>query len=540
MRISHIKVAIGILIYSTNAVATPTHGTHGAYSCANIPAPNVSGAKVLSIESKERHNFTVPTTPPLLLFDVPNLSICDVSVTLTHPNTGDKVLVQVWLPLKKWNGRFVATGGSAWAAGVGQYALAPVVAQDFVAAATDAGVSGELLSPGLWALDAKGKVNYNLLTNFASRSIHDMAIVAKAVTGAFYGMQPTYSYWSGCSTGGRQGLVAAQEYPDDFDGILAGAPAISWDKYVVAEQWPQVVMKEANYFPSHCELDAVTQAAIAACDDLDGVKDGVISNLAACRFDPFTVVGQRSQCEDGQEVVISRTTASIVQKIWAGPKDAHGKQLWDGLTMGAPLTDLADTAPVSSGTSGPLKGAPFFVSDTWIRYYLKTDPNFNTSTIDSAKLTKLFSESIRKYSDIIGSDDPDLSGLKRSGGKLLVWQGGSDPLIFPQGTTRYRERVEKRMGGSAEDVDGFFRLFFAPGVDHCGQGTTIGAIPSDPFGALMSWVEDGRAPDTLPASTPEKAKIQFSRNICRYPLVSKYRGLGDPNSAENFDCVKHY
>ena len=124
--------------------------------------------------------------------------------------------------------------------------------------------------------------------------------------------------------------------------------------------------------------------------------------------------------------------------------------------------------------------------------------------------------------------------------KLLVWQGGSDPLIFPQGTTRYRERVEKRMGGNAEDVDGFFRLFFAPGVDHCGQGTTIGAIPSDPFGALMSWVEDGRAPDTLPASTPEKAKIQFSRNICRYPLVSKYRGLGDPNSAENFDCVKHY
>ncbi|KFY13078.1 hypothetical protein V491_06530 [Pseudogymnoascus sp. VKM F-3775] len=533
MLITLLTATIGILVHS--AVATPTHE---ANSCANIPVPNVHGAKVLSIESKERHNFTVSAYSPLLLFDVPNLRICDVNVTLTHPNTGDKVLVQVWLPLKKWNGRFVATGGSAWAAGVGQYALAPVVAQDFVAAATDAGVSGELLTPGLWALDAKGKVNQGLLTNFASRSIHDMAIVAKAVTESFYGKQPTYSYWNGCSTGGRQGLVAAQEYPDDFDGILAGAPAISWDKYVVAEHWPQVVMKEAKYFPSHCELDAVTQAAIAACDELDGVKDGVISNLAACRFDPFTVVGKRSRCED-QEVVISPTIASIVKKIWAGPKDAQGKQLWDGLTMGAPLTSLADTTPIS-GTSGPLKGAPFFVSDTWIRYYLKTDPNFNTSTISSTELSNLFSESIRKYSDIIGSDDPDLSGFKKSGGKLLVWQGGSDPLVFPQGTAKYRERVEKLMGGCAEDVDKFFRLFFAPGVDHCGQGATIGAIPSDPFGALISWVENGKAPDTLPASTPANAKVQFTRNICKYPLVSKYRGFGDPNSARNFDCVKHY
>ncbi|KFX99443.1 hypothetical protein V490_01797 [Pseudogymnoascus sp. VKM F-3557] len=533
MLITFLTAAASILANSATAVAAP----NGAYSCANIPAPKVHGAKVLSIESKERHNFTVSATPPLLLDDVPNLSICDVSVTVSHPNTGDKVVVQVWLPLKKWNGRFVATGGTAWAAGVGQYALAPVLAQDSVAAATDAGVSGELLTPGLWALDAKGKVNYNLLINFASRSIHDMAVVAKAVTQSFYGKQPKYSYWNGCSTGGRQGLVAAQEYPKDFDGILAGAPAISWDKYVVAEHWPQVVMKEAGYFPSHCELDAVTQAAIAACDEIDGVKDGVISNLAACRFDPFTAVGKRSQCE-GQEVVISRTVALIVKKIWAGPKDAHGNQLWDGLTMGAPMTSLADTTP--SGTTGPLKGAPFFVSDTWIRYYLKTDPNFNTSTIDSAELTKLFSESVRKYSDVIGSDDTDLSGLRKSGGKLLVWQGGSDPLIFPQGTARYRERVEKRMGGHAEDVDNFFRLFFAPGVDHCGQGTTIGAIPSNPFGALISWVEDGKAPDTLPASTPAKAKIQFTRNICKYPLVSKYRGSGDPNLAENFDCVKHY
>jgi hypothetical protein len=199
------------------------------------------------------------------------------------------------------------------------------------------------------------------------------------------------------------------------------------------------------------------------------------------------------------------------------------------LTIEAPLDSLAGTTIVN-GTS---VGAPFFISDTWIKYFLKADPTSNTSTIDSPELAQLFSESVRKYSHIIGSYNPDLSGLRKSGGKLIVWQGEADQLIFPQGTRRYRQNVEKRMG-TTKKVDEFFRLFFAPGVDHCGQGTTVGAVPSDPFGALRAWVENGTAPDALAAPTLPGAEAQFTRDVCRCPLVSKYRSSGDPNSAKRF------
>lgn len=499
-------------------------------SCANFKPPYLPDTRIVSVNSKEKHNFTVFATPPFLPQDVPNLSICEVNVTLAHTNANDKVLVQIWLPLNNWNGRFMGVGGSGWAAGVGDLSLAPVVAQGYAAASTDAGLSGDPQSPGLWALKDVGKVNWDLLTNFASRSVHDLAIVGKAITAGYYGATAKYAYWNGCSTGGRQGLMAAQKYPNDFDGILAGSPAINWAEYVVAEHWPQVVMKEEEVFPSPCELDGVVQAAVAACDELDGVKDNVITNLAACKFDPFTAVGSKIQC-DGEDVTITHSAASIVRKIWEGPKIDTGAALWYGLAPGAPMDYLANSKVVN----GTRIGDAFFVSDTWIRYFLKTDSKFDTSTVNSAELASLSCESSRRYAKVMDSANPDLSGLRNSGGKLLVWHGEADPIIFPQGTTQYRQRVEKELGGAAK-VDRFFRLFLAPGVDHCGQGLTPGAIPSDPFGALVSWVERGVSPDVLTAETLPNAPAHFTRKICRYPLVSKYRGHGDPSSLESYDC----
>lgn len=517
-------IVLSLFLAATNA------NTGGFQSCTAIKAPNVPGAKIISVDGREKRNFTISASPPLLPKGVSNLSICEVNITLTHPGANDSVLVQVWLPLSSWNGRFVAVGGSGWAAGLGALTLAPVVAQGFAAASTDAGLSGDPYSPSSWALKENGEINWELLTNFASRSVHDMAVVAKEVTAKYYGAAAKYSYWNGCSTGGRQGLMAAQKYPKDFDGILAGAPAISWSEYVVAEHWPQVVMKEEGIFPSQCELNGVVQAAVAACDELDGVKDNVITDLASCGFDPFTTVGVKIQCE--KEVTITHPVASVVRKIWDGPKTAAGARLWYGLTAGAPLDSLANTTVVN----GTRMGNPFFVSDAWIRYFLKADPKFDVSTIDSAGLKELFFESASKYSNLIDSTNPDLSGLRQSGGKLLVWHGEADQLIFPQGTTRYRHLVEKVMGDKWR-VDEFFRLFLAPGVDHCGLGTTPGAVPSDPFRALMSWVENGTAPDTLSAATLPTAKVHFTRKICLYPSVSKYRGTGDPNASESYDCV---
>ena len=493
--------------------------------CTSLQAPNVPGVQVVSIRSMERRNATVYANPPLLSNDIVGLDVCDVEVILTHPGAHDKVRIQVWLPLSNWNGRFLSTGGSGWAAGLFDHALAPAVILGYAAASTDAGVSGDPYSPGTWALTPDGQVNWALLTNFASRSVHEMAVVGKSVTGQFFRKEAFYSYWDGCSTGGRQGLSAAQNYPDDFDGIVAGAPASSWTKYVVAEHWPQVVMKEENTFPSPCELKAFTDASIEACDELDGVKDNILTDPQLCRFDPFSMVGSKVQC-DGNEININAAVATVVRRIWDGPV------VWYGLERGAPLDSLANTTVIN----GKRMGAPFFVNDAWIRYFLEKSPGFDSTTIGSSDFTRLFNQSEAQYGGVIGSDNPDLSEFHSAGGKLIVWHGLSDQLIFPQGSVDYRQRVEEHMAKSS-NVDDFYRLFLAPGVDHCGGGTTAGPPPIDPLAAVVSWVEDGVAPETLAAVTPGPSRTKASRNICRYPLKSEYLGSGDPTSAESYNCV---
>ena len=370
--------AIQLLLYTSTIHASPVENHSHPYSCKSIQAPHIPGASILSISGQEKRNFTVPPNPQLLFPGVSNLNICKVLLRLQHHNAKNEVLVQVWLPLENWNGRFVGVGGSGWAAGLGDVGLAPFAIQGYAAASTDAGLPGDPYSPGEHILDSAGQVNFQLLENFASRSVHDLAVAGKAITSSYYGTRPNFAYWNGCSTGGRQGMASAQKYPNDFDGILAGAPAIYWTAYVVAELWPQVVMKEDNIFPTQCELDAFTAAAVKTCDNLDGVEDKVITNLAKCDFDLFSVVGSEFQCEDESKVRLTRSVASIVQKIWSGPKLPSGAALWDGLTVAAPLSFLANTAL----ETGKRVGKPFFISDTWIRYFVEADPKYYVSKID--------------------------------------------------------------------------------------------------------------------------------------------------------------
>ncbi|KAK9326670.1 Tannase/feruloyl esterase [Lipomyces starkeyi] len=515
----------------STVVATDAVQSCPKISCAQLKAPNVPGAQVISINGTERWNYTVPATPPFLLNPIFGLNICEVDVVLTHPNAQDQVHVKVWLPLQKWNGRFQANGGSGYAAGTFDLTLGPSVQGGYSSASTDAGVTVNPLSPGAWALRPDGSVNLDDLTNFAYRSVHDMAIVGKKITEQFYGAKPRYSYWNGCSTGGRQGMAAAQRYPNLFDGILVGAPAINWATYVVAEQWPQVVMAEEETFPSPCELKAFTDAAIAECDELDGIEDGVISNPDICHFNPYRLVGSKINC-DGAKIIITESVARVVVKMLQGPFGPSGLSLWYGLTVGAPLDTLANTTVVN----GKRVGLPFFVNDAWIRYYLAKDSNYNISAIDYTKLGQLFSQSAAEYDDIIGTDNPDLSRLHSAGGKLLMWHGLSDQLIFPKGSIQYRTRVERLMGGSAK-VDEFFRLFLAPGVDHCAGGTTTGAVPSDPLKALVTWVEEKQSPDTLPAEIVHSCSgAKMGRILCPYPQIAQYVG-GDKNSANSFKCI---
>ncbi|UBU11361.1 tannase/feruloyl esterase family alpha/beta hydrolase [Nonomuraea gerenzanensis] len=498
-------------------------------SAIAVQAPAGTTVESVTAQRREAGTVHVPAVTPLPAVDVPDVPAhCAVTVTLTHPGVGDHAKVQVWLPEQGWTGRFQAVGGSAFAAGDYGAALAGAVKTGYAAATTDAGVSTYIDTR--WALTGDGEVDKPLLKNFADRSQHEMTLVAKQVIDKVYGKPASYSYWNGCSTGGRQGYMEAQRHPGDYDGILADAPAVNWDEFEVATLWPQVVMNEERTYPAACEFNLFNQAAVKACDTLDGARDGIVGDPARCAFDPRKLIGQTVEC-DGVKETITAADAAVVRKIWDGPRTPSGKKLWYGVPIGATF-DLAATVP---GEDGKRVGQPFPVPAAWVQTWLKRQPSFDLTTITYAQFADLFRQSQREYDAIIGTDDPDLSGFRKAGGKLLTWHGEADQLIPTQGTVDYRRKVERAMGGS-ERVDDFYRLFLAPGVNHCGAGGA-GPVPTDALGALTAWVEQGKAPRTLSASAKDASGKTITRELCLYPSVSRYTGHGDLADAASFRCT---
>jgi hypothetical protein len=389
----------------------------------------------------------------------------------------------------------------------------------YASASTDTGHSGSAQPGGSFALNADGTLNTQLIEDFAFRSLQEMTTQSQDLIRSFYGERPKYSYWNGCSTGGRQGLIQAQRLPGSYDGILAGAPAINWDRFIPSELWPQIAMKQEAGAPvAACKLTTVTNAAIAACDSFDGVVDGVLEDPRQCHFDPIAL-----QCSAGAAADCNCLTpkeVSAVRKIWDGPKSVDGGRLWYGLTRGSQLGAL-------SGTN------PFPISADHIRYWIERDKTFDWKKMDYASFEAEFQKSRTAFNRVIGSDDPDLRQFRRDGGKVLIWHGLSDQLIFPEGTIDYYERVVDKSGGLKE-TQNFARLFLAPGVGHCGGGT--GPSTFDAFGELVKWVESGQAPEKIIASRLQNNQVVRSRPLCAYPKVATYSGSGSTDEAKNFTC----
>lgn len=522
-----VPVAAVILPVASNA-ATRDSGTTAATACAPVPLSAPSGTKVVAVTAETRAGgtFTFPSAIPPVdpITDVP--AWCDLKVVVTHPGANDTVNLRLSLPQdpKNWNGRFQATGGSAYSAGDVSDLSLPLISAvkgGYVGAATDAGVKTS--QDATWALTADGEINTGLLTNFASRSVHDMAVIGKDATAKFYQRAASYSYFTGCSTGGRQGYAEAQQHPTDFDGILANAPAIDWNRFEIATLWSQAVFNEEKVAPTKCELDAFNTAAIAACDTLDRVKDGVIDNPRDCTFDARRLIGHKVLC-DGQELTISRALAVAVNKLWAGPTTPWGTKLWYGQNKGSIFDYIAAA------------GMPFKVPELWAQYFVTKNPSFDATKLTYRSFEQLFNSATRQYDAVIADNNPNLSKFARAGGKLLTWHGQSDQLIPTQGTAHYRNRVDALFGGTKR-VDDFYRVFLVPGVDHCGtKFFSTGPLvnPGADLNALVNWVEKGQAPNTLPATSADGST---TRNICRYPMVARYTGHGDTKSAANYRCV---
>ncbi len=444
---------------------------------------------------------------------------CRVTAVATHPPANDRITIWVALPTENWNGRFLGTGGGGFSGGSPR-TLPAAVREGFAAAATD---TGHEENSGSFALGPDGALEWMLIRDNAYLGIHAMTRVGKELTAAFYGRPPGYSYFRGCSTGGRQGLMEVQRYPDDYDGVLSGAPAINWDRLHVAQMWGQVVMLEANHLVRPCVFRFAQAKAVEACDLQDGLADGVIPEPRQCPFDPGELLG--AEAENGDCGAITEADVAVIRKILEGPRRRDGSFLWYGLAPGAKFLSL-------SGTGGePLTGRPMPITLDWFRYFLARDPDFDWTGLNHATYEHYWDQSVEEFGRVFGTARTDLSAFRDRGGKAIVWHGWDDSLIYAQGTVDWFEGVERDMG----DTGDFLRLFLAPGVEHCRGGP--GFAPNNPFTAVVRWVEESVAPETLDgARRGVDGEIVESRPICRYPKVAIYSGSGEPSDATSFEC----
>lgn len=434
----------------------------------------------------------------------PTTGSCRVTATVTHPPSHDQVKVFIALPLRDWNGRFRGTGGGGFSGGSASSLRAPL-ALGYAAGATDTGHEG---GSATFALDLKGRLNWQAIENNAYLGIHEMTVAGQALTKAFYGKEPGYSYFMGTSTGGRQGLMEAQRYPQDYDGIVSGCPAINWDRFLPADLWPQVVMLAADNFVAKSKLEAATDAAVEACDALDGMRDGVIDDPQRCAYDPAALVGSRVG-----DSTFTQADADVVRKIWAGPRTQGGAFLWYGLARGTDLVTLASTG------GSPLTGRPFSLAVAWFRYFLTLNPQWDWRTLTPTGFELLCRQSADEFGPFFGTDEPDLTPFRERGGKVLIYHGLADQLIPAEGTIDYYKRVQQRMGGAVNTAQ-FARLFLAPGVDHSFRGA--GATPTGQMDAMIQWVEEGNPPESLLAELRDQnGNIVRTRLLFPYPQVAR-------------------
>lgn len=513
---------------STGHPVKPTAACSAAtFRCLFEQLPGTSS---ISITAAPVSNYTTVSEPPASTeAGQYTVSFCNVTATYTHPRWNDTIHVTVQLPAaESWNGNLQALGGAGFASSMGTIYSVQAVAAGYSTVDTDSGHNKgpQAVLDSSWALASPGEINVHLVEDWSSVTLHEMAVVGKAAVDAFYGTKPKYSYFRGCSGGGRQGFAIAQEYAEDFDGILAAAPALNAHKFLAGGYYATQVMNDLGVYPPPCEFAAFTHAAIAACDELDGVKDGIISLPDRCDFDAQTVVGSEFDC-NGTTLQFTSAGATIANAAWTGPRSDDPAVGWFGYNKDANLTSIVSTACTSLTTCSEVIASTILgLAVPSFQYLLAKDPTFDPTNMTDAQFFAYAKQAVTEYSSLLSSASPDLSNFHAAGGKLISWHGLSDNVIPVNGTIGYYQEVLAQN----RHAHSFARFFEAPGVAHCAGGP--GAIPNGAFDQLVSWVEDGVAPDTLAAVDPSGN----TRNLCPYPLQQTYVG-GDITKAASYQCA---
>ncbi|RYG36070.1 MAG: tannase/feruloyl esterase family alpha/beta hydrolase [Burkholderiales bacterium] len=434
---------------------------------------------------------------------------------------GKELNFAVWLP-EKWNGKFVMGGQGGFAGAVESQAIGMMnaLAKGYATAGTDTGHSGTVAG-GAWALGDMERI-----VNYAHTSIHSVSELGKATVSARYGRPADKSYFAGCSNGGRQALMAAQRYPDDFDGIIAGAPVVDFvgvaaaDVLVTAKMYPDPTNLSAPVL-NKIDREALGRAALAKCDKLDGLEDGIMTDPRKCQFEAKTLACKGPN-KDG---CLSPAELAAVEAIVIGPREGnkiyHPPFPWGGEAFDAGWGRwMAGTRDaVAPGVPSLFYG--FGVG--FMRYFVMQDPKWDYRTLNLATLGKT-AELIQKT---LSPNNPDLSTFRASGGKLLMYHGWSDSALTPLMSTAYVDKVYGADPASKSDV----RLFMLPGVQHCSGGP--GPFRIDYLDALDKWVSGAAAPDELEAGFEDG---RGARKVCAYPKLPVYGGTGDGKSPSQFVC----
>ncbi|KAH8896071.1 tannase and feruloyl esterase [Thozetella sp. PMI_491] len=466
------------------------------------------------------------------------LNYCNITVTTIHPGYHNiPIKTVVLLPLPGWNERMMGMGGSGFTAGNIPGRTQSPLTLGFASVSTSAGVSAntmanastEAASSDTWALRSTGNVDTEMLSIFGYRALGDAAAIGKAVVTSFYKQPPKFKYWNGCSTGGRQAHMLAQRYPDAYDGLLAGAPAINWARFLSSDIVPELVFIKERYIPPPCEMAAITHAAVEACDTIDGVKDGYVMDPSKCNFTAYSILGRTITCTDLPSgfVNISLAAVKAAEAAWAGYHTAEGLWRYYGVSRSTNLTGPAGVVNTKCDSAGRCLAAPFSIGTNWVRNFLMKDLDADPMNLTIAQFDRLWQLSVQEWSSFMGSDDPDLSAFRNVGGKFLVWHGLDDTQIQPGGSEEYFNRV---LAGDANATD-YLRYFQAPGVGHCRNG--YGAFPGRSLESLMDWVEKGIAPDTLYGRTWKGEE----RPICLYPKKVVYNGGKNTSAIHSFACA---
>lgn len=508
-------------------VALPASPLFAQQSCESLTGLALARATVTSATTVAAGPSTAPAGPGgggNAAAIVP--AHCEVKGTI-RPSKDSEIKFALWLPAAAWNGKYRQEGNGGWAGAIPYRSLIDPLTRGYAVAATDDGHEGG--AGAAWAIGHPEK-----LVDFGYRAVHETSVQAKAIVRAFYGRDPSLSYFAGCSDGGREALMEAQRYPEDFNGILAGAPANNWSHLFTGFIWNERASLESpgSSIPP-AKLPALQNAVLAACDSQDGLKDGLLSDPRSCHFDPAVLL-----CKAADDAsCLTAAQVDTVRKIYSGAKNPRtGEQIFHGWPHGAEAAPGNWSAWMTP--QNPAGAIQFMFGNTYYGQAVFEDPTWDFRAFD-------FDRDVRfgdaKVGSVLNATNPDLRTFRAEGGKLLQYHGWGDAAISALSSIEYYDSVQTFLSRFPDPRNvarsDFYRLFMVPGMGHCGGG--LGPNSFDAFTPLESWVEQGIAPAQLigTGTVVGESARRMTRPICAYPSVAQYKGAGDPNDAASFACM---